>query len=259
MKTLKFEFNMDLKLPQKVSCHSFNIKCIPREDMRQFIQNYSIDIYPKCHINKDYDNFKNGYYSGYIEDEHDCFGFKMSGLIHINGNAINDCKPHPLYYYQTDLTYMGEELKKLYLSINCNGLNKDEKALLFMKYLNNNFTYQSGVTFNNTNAEKAYCLHKGVCQDYSHILISMLRAEGIYARYVVGMICGEGASHAWVEYHNDNAWIGIDPTNNCLADEGYIKISHGRDYNDCIIDRGIFFGCSEQIQRVCVKVEEVVE
>jgi transglutaminase-like putative cysteine protease len=72
------------------------------------------------------------------------------------------------------------------------------------------------------------------------VYIAILRMAGIPARYTVGMMQGEGESHAWAEANCNGYWYGIDPTNALLINESYIKISHGRDYGDCMISRGIF-------------------
>ena len=80
---------------------------------------------------------------------------------------------------------------------------------------------------------------------------------GIPARYVVGMMIGEGYTHAWVEIYTGEGWYGLDPTNNLHIDDYYIKIAHGRDYADCIVDRGIFNGFTNQQQEIVVSVEEI--
>ena len=96
----------------------------------------------------------------------------------------------------------------------------------------------------------------GVCQDYAHIFLALCRLMGIPARYVAGMMVGEGATHAWTEVWILGAWIGFDPTNNRLAGDHYIKLSHGRDFGDCTIDKGCFKGFAAQKQNIYVKVEE---
>ena len=65
---------------------------------------------------------------------------------------------------------------------------------------------------------------------------------------------GEGVSHAWVEICANGIWYGMDPTNDKLVDDTYIKISHGRDYKDCIVNRGVFTGTGTQTQSVHVNV-----
>ena len=125
-----------------------------------------------------------------------------------------------------------------------------------MHKLHQDLSYEKGVTTFQTTAEEAMKLKKGVCQDYAHILIALLRMMKIPARYVVGMMIGEGFSHAWVEMEADGRWYGLDPTNDVLVGENYIKISHGRDYNDCIVNKGVFTGMASQKQDISVIVCE---
>ena len=95
-----------------------------------------------------------------------------------------------------------------------------------------------------------------MCQDYAHIMLSLLRMEGIPARYVVGMMTGEGSSHAWVEALCNGYWYGFDPTNNKLVNADYIRVSCGRDSADCSVIRGNFYGCVTQRQNEKVVVEK---
>ena len=87
-------------------------------------------------------------------------------------------------------------------------------------------------------------------------MLSLLRMEGIPARYVTGMLVGEGASHAWVEALCGGYWYGFDPTNDLLVDDSYIRVSCGRDSADCAIIRGTFLGLAAQVQRETVSVEK---
>ena len=124
-----------------------------------------------------------------------------------------------------------------------------------MHHLHEDFRYQSGCTFMDTIAEEAWALGCGVCQDYAHIYIALLHMRGIPARYVTGMIPGEGASHAWVEACCDGNWYGFDPTNDTVVSNSHIRIGTGRDASDCLINRGIMRGGGQQTQEVCVRVD----
>ena len=108
-----------------------------------------------------------------------------------------------------------------------------------------------------TTAEEAFMQRKGVCQDYAHIFIALCHLAKIPARYVAGMMVGEGFSHAWVEILSDGVWYAIDPTHACMANDTYIKISVGRDAEDCMINKGIMKGGGTQLQTVRVLVEEI--
>jgi transglutaminase-like putative cysteine protease len=92
----------------------------------------------------------------------------------------------------------------------------------------------------NTPIEEVLLTRKGVCQDYTHLFISICRKNKIPARYVSGYLnqgagfIGTSQLHAWVEVLiPELGWIGFDSTNNLLADHHYIKIAHGTDYRDC--------------------------
>ncbi|MCC8067305.1 MAG: transglutaminase family protein [Clostridiales bacterium] len=129
-------------------------------------------------------------------------------------------------------------------------------VLTMMRALHDRFSYVQGVTDVQTTAEEAMALGKGVCQDYSHILLSLCRMHRIPCRYVVGMLIGEGLSHAWVEVCSNGRWYAFDPTNNLIVDDAHIKISAGRDYHDCIVSQGVFVGRTTQTQTVAVRVRE---
>lgn len=125
-----------------------------------------------------------------------------------------------------------------------------------MHELYRRFSYERGCTHVSTTAAEAFALGKGVCQDYAHIYVVLCRLAGFPARYVTGMAVGEGATHAWAEVWQNGKWTAYDPTHDCPADDRYIKLSHGRDFADCSVDRGCFFGGAGQEQTVYVKVEE---
>ena len=109
--------------------------------------------------------------------------------------------------------------------------------------------YQFGITGVQTPAAMALHLGKGVCQDYSHILLCVLRLLGVPARYVSGHLLGEGAPHAWVEALVEDpstrpgfAVIAFDPTNRRRAGLQYVTVAVGRDYADIRPTSGVFSG-----------------
>ncbi len=71
-----------------------------------------------------------------------------------------------------------------------------------------------------------------------------------------GFLVGEGETHAWVEVHDECCWRGLDPTNRREVDCGYIALSHGRDFADCPIERGVFVGGARQSMSVSVRVTD---
>jgi transglutaminase-like putative cysteine protease len=127
-----------------------------------------------------------------------------------------------------------------------------------------NFEYIKGVTTVETTLDEVWKLKAGVCQDFAHILMVMLRLLKIPARYVSGYICthssamrGEGATHAWAEaYIPDYGWLGIDPTNNCVANETHVRLAVGRSFPDCSPVKGVYKGSSGHKLEVSVSVDD---
>ena len=124
------------------------------------------------------------------------------------------------------------------------------------------FTYIKGITTIETTVDQIVAQKAGVCQDFAHVMLELLRMIGIPSRYVSGYICpnkngmrGEGATHAWVEaYIPHHGWIGIDPTNNVWATNNHVKLAVGRDFSDCTPAKGTFKGPAKQSLSVYVSV-----
>lgn len=156
------------------------------------------------------------------------------------------------------------------------------------------FDYDSGSTEINTPAVQALAQRRGVCQDFSHILIACLRSLGLAARYVSGYLLtqpppgqprliGADASHAWVELYlppvpapqQDDAqapahalspdcesggeWVGFCPTNGRQPGEDYVKLAVGRDFADVSPIRGILHGGASHALDVGVTVMPFAE
>lgn len=105
---------------------------------------------------------------------------------------------------------------------------------------------------------------KGVCQDYSHIMLALVRRIGIPSRYVSGYLfhrtgdkvrSTEGATHAWLEaYIPTLGWTGFDPTNDVQAGESHVRTAIGRDYADVPPTKGVFKGGASSELTVAVRV-----
>lgn len=114
------------------------------------------------------------------------------------------------------------------------------------------FEYKPKTTRVDSPIDHALTNQQGVCQDFAHIFISLLRDMQIPARYVSGYLyhgagnqdrSSEGATHAWVEaWLPGPGWVGFDPTNNLLASERHIRTAIGRDYADVPPTRGVYKG-----------------
>jgi transglutaminase-like putative cysteine protease len=118
----------------------------------------------------------------------------------------------------------------------------------------NRFEYNPQATQVDSPIDDALRARHGVCQDFAHIMIALVRPLGVPCRYVSGYLyrqpdrdvrSSDGATHAWVEaLLPDVGWVGFDPTNNLMADDRHIRVAIGRDYADVPPTRGVFQGAS---------------
>lgn len=130
------------------------------------------------------------------------------------------------------------------------------------EYIYKTFEYRTGITTVETTLDEIWKLKSGVCQDFAHMLLAILRLMDIPARYVSGYICpnksgmrGEGATHAWVEaYIPFYGWLGLDPTNNCLVNNTHVRLAVGKNFSDCSPVKGTYRGTSNHSLDVTVTV-----
>jgi transglutaminase-like putative cysteine protease len=142
---------------------------------------------------------------------------------------------------------------------NCTPL---QSARHISQYIFDNFEYKKGITTVETTLAEIWRLKSGVCQDFAHMLLVMLRLMDIPARYVSGYICpkmngmrGEGATHAWVEaYIPYYGWLGLDPTNNCVVTDTHVRLAVGKNFSDCSPVKGTYRGTSDHTMEVFVTV-----
>lgn len=251
---------MDLNFDREVTNHHFLLRLSPMETERQHTVSYSSRIFPETSMSEEKDGFGNRGYAGVIEGPHDSLSVEAEGVVEIC--PVNSTGFHPMYRYPSEYTMPDEGIRRFLREAEAvfgKTVSGKEGILFLMDRLFGRFAYTPGVTSVKTTAAQAFAGGRGVCQDYAHIFISLCRLAGVPARYVAGMLLGEGATHAWTEVWLGKEWIGADPTHNCLVNEDYIKLTHGRDFADSAVDKGWFLGPAFQKQQIYVKVEEIEE
>jgi transglutaminase-like putative cysteine protease len=134
-----------------------------------------------------------------------------------------------------------------------------------LKIIDDDFTYEKGVTTSASPITEILAHRRGVCQDFTHLMIGLARACNIPARYVSGYIHpdrerfrGYSQTHAWVEVFAPSlGWVGLDPTNNCVAGENFVKVALGRNYQDVPPNKGVYKGDSKEAINVAVQSEQL--
>jgi transglutaminase-like putative cysteine protease len=137
------------------------------------------------------------------------------------------------------------------------------------------FKYVKGATHVNSSILDSLSHGAGVCQDFAHILLGVVRKQGLPARYVSGYLVPESAaspdarlqeviggyaSHAWAEvYLPDSGWMGLDPTLGQPLSLQHVRIAYGRDYGDVAPVRGVYKGHAGQRLSVDVHVRPALD
>jgi len=142
----------------------------------------------------------------------------------------------------TALTASDARIQAAALDIAARAVTGPERAELAHAWAAGSIAYQVGVTGTQTPASMALHLGRGVCQDYAHILLSLLRTLGIPGRYVSGHLLGEGPPHAWVEVLLGTEVVAYDPTHHRRVGLNYITVATGRDFADVTSTSGVFSG-----------------
>lgn len=243
-----------LTFSERVTEHAFSLRATPSEGGGQRVLSARTTVIPSCQLVESVDAFGSRVESGYIGARHDLFVYEATGVVE-TGLPRPPEIGSPLYVYPTALTAADEALRRTAELLPPSALGPEWIEGL-MAVVGQGLRYEVGVTDCQTTASQAWSLGAGVCQDFAHVAIALCRRQGIPSRYVAGLMLGEGATHAWVEACVQGLWVGFDPTNGRLVDERYVKIAHGRDFDDCSLSRGTFRGGASQQTRVSVEVWE---
>ncbi len=141
-----------------------------------------------------------------------------------------------------------------------------EAMIALAERMRDHFRYVRGTTTVESTIDEFVEGGVGVCQDFAHLYIAMVRSAGWPARYVSGYLgpTGDevkvvGESHAWVEIGSaDGRWVGIDPTNGGHTGPHHLALAVGRDYGDVAPHRGVFYGAGTGLRpEVTVRVSRM--
>lgn len=254
MRELFYKYESTVRFTSKVHAHSFLLRCRPADCSSQRVLSQSLTIFPASACSRAVDSWGSAIDYGFISRPHDVFAYISSGIVRLDGTNMCEDSPSPVLRTSTSLTCLTDQQHEELLS-GCQGTGLD-LAMDICRKVNHRLEYVSGSTDVMTGASDVVSQLKGVCQDFAHVMISLCRRKGIPARYVCGLVGGEGQTHAWVEVWDNGQWHPVDPTAGRMAEGAYIKLSHGRDALDCSPVRGVFQGSAMQTEETKVTVLE---
>lgn len=239
-----------------VTHHDIMLRCVPAENTCQHIVCQHLVMHTGFKVMHGTDAYGNNIIYGGTHAPHDVLAYFSTGIIRCTDYAISDSHPAAYYDFPTRLTMFSPSMSRLMPQGEGNTM---ERAAEICHNIHRDICYVPLSTTMTTSAAEVMAQRKGVCQDMAHLMIAVCRRCGIKSRYANGLLLGTGVTHAWVEVWNDGVWTAMDPTHDTLVRQGYIKIAHGRDANDCPVSRGTYIGEAGQQTSVRVTVVRIGE
>ena len=269
-----------------VSESIMEVRMHPRSDINQRCLTFSLSVSPRCRVFSYRDQYGNNVQHFDIPGEHDQLVIVAESLVEQQVQAEIPSFLAPDAWNELDAmiadgdygemllpsTFATPTPALLELAAKLGAVRRDD-PLMVVQELNRRlyeyFDYVPRSTRVDSPIDDAIASRKGVCQDFAHTMLALLRHVGIPARYVSGYLYrGLGdhdrstpdSSHAWVEVLMPQLnWVGLDPTNDLLAGSRHTRTAVGRDYADVPPTHGIFRGKTESELYVAVQVEASAE
>lgn len=259
------------------------VRLQPRSDTRQRCLTFALDVNPSASVSIYRDFYGNAVHHFDIPGKHAAIDVVAEATVEMLPRLDVEACRQSSWEELDELVSQGdywemllpsqfaaptELLEKLREEL---GLTRSGEPLAFLKQLNKalyeSLDYAPNSTRVDSPIDDALRPRKGVCQDFAHIMIALVRELRIPCRYVSGYLYHEdkchdrspaGATHAWVEaYLGEAAWVEFDPTNNLLGCARHIRVAVGRDYADVPPTRGVHRGGAESELSVRVSVSSV--
>lgn len=272
---LSIQHKTELSYAEPISESVMELRMMPRSDSQQTLRTFGLAVGPEAPVFEHLDWQGNRAHHFSIVDVHDKVVIVASSVVDMHSRLpIIDQLPDTLplstigHRYQDFLMSHGPVQKDVRLTQFAEqlGLLSEKKASVVLANVTGRLRelvkYTKGVTTSATSVSDVLDLGQGVCQDYAHVALSLLRMLGIPSRYVSGYLfrpsSEELETHAWVEVFMPSVgWLGIDPTHGELASESHIAVAMGRSYADVPPNRGVYRGGAEERIDVSVRIQRV--
>ncbi len=258
------------------------VRMHPRSDANQHCLAFSLSVSPRCRVFSYRDHLGNNVQHFDIPGEHTQLVIVAESVVEQQPQADVPSFLAPDAWNELDAmiaegdywemllpsTFAVETPALLELARKLNVVRRDDPLMLVHEMnqrLFDYFEYVPRSTRVDSPIDEAILSGKGVCQDFAHTMLALLRHVRIPARYVSGYLYRSreahdrstpDATHAWVDVLLPHlGWVGFDPTNNLVAHHRHIRTAVGRDYADVPPTHGIFRGNAESELYVAVQVD----
>ncbi len=241
------------------------VRLKPRQAPNQRTLGFSLQVTPPASVVEYLDAFENIVHAISVHDPHGELIVRADSLVErtpalttegilpfsefLAGDGLRSREEYD-FLHQSRYIPFSERLKRLFWSSRA---RMDEPvtdyARRIVQWVRDQFEYEPGATTVHSDINQILRTGGGVCQDFAHLAIGILRLAGVPARYVSGYLAprdrarplGSQASHAWLEaLLPESGWTGFDPTHGCLTNDYYVRIAVGRDYADVPPLHGVY-------------------
>ncbi len=238
----------------------------PRESPHQHTLAFQLEVTPPAAIIEYKDAFGNHVHAVSVHEAHrelEVSAYSLvertepptlEGLTHPFGEFLlgDSLRAQEEYDFLSASRYVpfSDPLKKLFWMVHP---RMEEPVAEYTRrvvaWVRDQFSYEPGTTNVHSDVNDILSTGAGVCQDFAHLTLGILRLAGVPARYVSGYLAPRGrtrplgaqASHAWIEALLPEAgWTGFDPTHGCLTTDHHLRLAVGRDYGDVPPLRGVY-------------------
>jgi len=277
---LKIIHTTDLSYTDLISESVMELRMCPRQEADQHRLSFNLAIGPSAQPSTYYDWLGNTVHAFTITGFHDQIQIVATSVVETDRPKFDpanilDTWPTavaPDLYWMYDYLQFGGPvcdsplLQRLAAELNpTENENLGQIAQRMIQLIDTRFMYEQGVTSSASPITDILSHGRGVCQDFTHLMIGLARAVRIPARYVSGYLHPEAQryrgytqSHAWCEFwFPSTGWIGFDATNKCIAGDHFIKVAYGRDFRDVPPNKGIYRGSAHESIKVAIKSEEL--
>ncbi|BFI76975.1 transglutaminase domain-containing protein [Sulfurisphaera ohwakuensis] len=254
-----YEYEADVVLNENI------LKIVPYDGDNQVLLKSEVGTIPRGYMTSYRDIFHNIVYKVKITEPHRRLEIYSHNIVKVDSKVIKTDYEFPYNYGFNEFLLPTKLVDPEPFTNIAKELTKGLKTLgevteTIVKFVRDRLKYKAGATNVNTTAYEAFQIGYGVCQDYTHITLALLRALGIPARYVMGVVNDNPrATHAWVEVLTpDGTYIDVDPTRGKYYNLGYIKFAIGRDFSDVSPVVGTFVSSGRGwLKEVRIEVEKI--
>ncbi len=269
---LEIQHETHLSYTEPVSESIAEVRMEPVSDAVQICRSFHLAVHPNAGVFRYQDGFGNRVHSFNVRPAHTEVRILAASVVEVNPvpcDLAGSLAVLPLALEQGGLALLdflhlrgpvrrSPRLEPVLEQLRPQpGARAGEWLIEVSRFIHTRFEYAPQVTLASSPIDDVLRHGKGVCQDFTHLMIAILRSWDVPARYVSGYIHRtnkESQSHAWCEaWLPDLGWVGIDPTNDQLPDERFVKVAIGRDFTDVPPNKGVYRGKAEE--SILVRVE----